>query len=39
MLCGDLDKWDGGREVQEEGDMCMHIVDSLGCAAEINTTV
>ena len=37
MLCGDLDMWDGGREIQEEGDICMHIADSLGFTAKINT--
>ena len=40
MLCGDLDVWDGrGREVQEGGDMPIHIADSLYCAAETNTTL
>ena len=42
MLCGDLDGWDGGecgREVQEGGDVCMHIADSLRCSAETNTTL
>ena len=29
MLLGDLDGWDGGggREVQEGGDICIHIAD------------
>ena len=42
MLCGDLDGWDGGRrgrEVQEGGDICIHIVDSLLCTAEASTTL
>ena len=40
MLCGDLDGWDGemgGREVQEGGDICIHIADSLCYKAESNT--
>ena len=28
-----------GREVQEEGDRCIHIADSLLCTAEINITL
>ena len=31
MLCDNLEVWDGvgsGREVQEEGDMCIAMVDS-----------
>ena len=45
MLCGDLDGWDGvggrerGREVQEGGDICVHIADSLHCTAETNRTL
>ena len=41
MLCDDLDGWDGGdgREVQEGGDIGIHIADSLHCTAEINTTL
>ena len=42
MLCGDLDRWDGGEggsEVQEGGDICMHIAGSLHCTAETNTTL
>ena len=40
MLCGDLDGWDGeGREVQEGGDICIHIADSLHCTSETNTTL
>ena len=40
MLCDDLDGWDkgrGGREVQEGGDICIHVADSLHCTAETNT--
>ena len=29
----------GGREVQEGGDICIHIADSLCCTAETNTTL
>ena len=29
----------GGREVQEGGDMCIPIADSLRCAAETDTTL
>ena len=43
MFCDDLAGCDGavGRreEVQEEGDICIHIADSLPCAAETNTTL
>ena len=42
MLCDDLEGWDGdggGREVQEEGDMCTHVADSLCRRAEMNTTL
>ena len=44
MLCGDLDGQDGGggrdgREVQEGGDICLHIADSLYYTAETNTTL
>ena len=28
-----------GREVQEGGDICIRIVDSLHCTAETNTTL
>ena len=40
MLCGDLDGWDGmecGTEVQERGDICLHIADSTCCTTENNT--
>ena len=30
---------DGGREVQEEGDTCIHIADSFHCTTEVNTTL
>ena len=40
MLCNDLDGWDGvGKEVQEGGDICIHIADSLRCTAESKTTL
>ena len=41
MLWDDLGGWDGrggGREVQEGGAICVHIVDSLRCTTE-NTTL
>ena len=40
MLCGDLDGWDGmecGREVQDRGDICLHLADSTCCTTENNT--
>ena len=41
MLPGDsLAGWDGvggGREVQEEGDICIAMVDLCPCMAETNT--
>ena len=40
MLCNILEKWDGaegGKEVQEGGDICILISDSHCCMAEINT--
>ena len=43
MLCDDLEGWDkeGRREAQEggDGDICIHIADSLCCTAETNTTL
>ena len=36
VFCDDLEGWGegwGGREVQEEGDICIHIADSLHCIA------
>ena len=42
VLCGDLDSWDeewSGREIQEGGNICIHIADSLRCTAENNTTL
>ena len=40
MLCGDLDGWDGGgRGIQEGGDTCVHIDDSLHCTAETDTAL
>ena len=40
MLCDDPCGWDKkvGREVREGGDVCIHIVDLLHCAAETNTS-
>ena len=29
----------GGREAQEEGDICIHITDLPHCAVETNTTL
>ena len=40
VVCDDLNGWDrfvGRREVQEGGDICIHIVDSLCCTPEIDT--
>ena len=38
VLFGDLEGWDGaGKEVQEGGDICTHIADSLHFTAETNT--
>ena len=40
VLCDDLEGWDRGwvgREVQEGGDMCIHVADSRGCTTETNT--
>ena len=43
LLFVDLNGWDGGevgeREVQEGGDIDIHIADSLHCTAETNTTL
>ena len=41
LLCDDLDGWggSGGREVQEGRAIYIHIVDSLHCVAETNTTL
>ena len=42
MLCDDLDGRAGGvggREVQEGGDICTRIADSLRCTAETNKTL
>ena len=32
-------EWGSGREVQEGGDIGIHIADSLHCTAEANTTL
>ena len=37
MLYDDLEGWDG--EVQERGDICVHIADSFGYIAETNATL
>ena len=41
VLCDDLDGWDrdGWGEVQEGGNICTHMVDSLHCTAETNTVL
>ena len=41
MLCDHLEGWDreGGKEVQEGGDIGIHIADSLHFTAETNTTL
>ena len=40
VLRDDLGGWDGERgEVQQGGDICIHIADSLHCTAETNTTL
>ena len=46
MLCDDLAgrgevnwKQGIGREVQEGGDVCIHIADTLCCTAETNATL
>ena len=39
VLCDDLEGWKAGREAPEGGDICIHIVDSLCCTAETNTTL
>ena len=40
MLCDNLEGWgrvEGGRKVQEGGDICILMVDSCCCMADINT--
>ena len=49
MLCDGLEGWEGGRETEKGGDVCMCvcvyiyvcvlIVDSCWCTAETNTTL
>ena len=42
MLWDDLDVWDGvggGREVQEGGDIGVHVADSLCCTAKMKITL
>ena len=40
MLGDNLEEWDkggvGGRKLQEGGDVCIQIADSLQCTAETN---
>ena len=39
MLCDNLEGWDGvegGRGVQEGGDICIPVADSCRCVAETN---
>ena len=31
--------WGDGKEVQEGGDICIHVADSLCCTAETNTAL
>ena len=39
VLCDDLEGWcEGRREIQEGGDVHIHIADSLHCTMETNTT-
>ena len=35
MLCGDLD----GKKIQERGDICIHMANSLCCMVENNNIV
>ena len=42
QCCDDLEGWDGGvggREIQEGGDICIYIGDSLCCTAETYTAL
>ena len=39
MLCEDLDGRDAGKEVKEEGNICIHTADLPHCTAETNTTL
>ena len=42
MFCDNLEVWEGwggGREVQEEGDICILTAYSCCCMAETNTTL
>ena len=41
MLCGHLEGWDGEgwRGGRGYGDVCVHVADSLRCAAEANTAL
>ena len=38
MLCDNSEGWDGvGGEIQEGGNICVHVADSHFCMAEANT--
>ena len=39
VLCDDPEGWNGevGSEVQERGDICIHMADSRCCTTETNT--
>ena len=42
VVCDDLECWNegqGGREVQEGGDTCIHAVGSFHCTTESNTVL
>ena len=36
---GGMGGWEGKEGVQKEGDICIHIADSLHCIAESNTAL
>ena len=38
-LVNTAEKGEGGREPQEEGDICILMADSCCCTAETNTTL
>ena len=43
MLRAELEEWDrgggSGKEVQDGGDICIHVADSLPCTAEMNNNL
>ena len=42
QLCDDLGWWDGGRwtwKGRQRGDICIHMINSLHCTTETNTTL